>query len=112
MGDGLHQLAQLVAGRRRGDAETAVDRLVGGQMVHPGANAADPANDVRQLLRRFAFDEFLEPPQGHVVHAGILVVASVVQPDLDGRMSLDAGDRLNGNGLSHINSISFHGLPV
>jgi hypothetical protein len=98
---GLHQLAQLGTGRRGGYAKTVVNGLVGGQVVHPGAYAADTADDTRHFFSRLAFDEFLKTAQRHVIEPGVRHIAAVVQGDADGRVAFDAGNRLNVDHLCH-----------
>jgi hypothetical protein len=101
VGNGLHQLAQLAAGRRRSDAEAAVHRLVGRQVVHPWANAADAADDPRQLLGGLALHELLEPAHRQDVDPRLVHVARVVEFDADGGMPLDAGDGLDMDNPGH-----------
>ena len=107
VGQGLHQLPQFASGRGRGDPEAAVHGFVGGQVMHPGADAADPGDDPGHFLGRFPLDELFKPPKGLVFQPGVGHVAAVVEGDVDGGMALDARDGLYGDDLCHNDQDSF-----
>jgi hypothetical protein len=78
VGDAVAQPPQLLPGGRDGCAEDRVRRLGRGQVVRPGAHAADPSRDARHLLDRLADAESLEAAQLDDVHAGIRDVSGIV----------------------------------
>ena len=101
VGEHQAEFAQQAAGRRRFDREAAVHGPGRGQVVHPRADAADAADDARQLLGRPADDELLEAAQAGDLHPGVVHRAGFVQPDADAGVALDAGHGFDGDSPGH-----------
>ena len=89
----VHQPAHLLAGRRQPvDAEDAVDRLGGAQVVADRADAAQTLHQHRHFPERAALDEAFETPELDDVQAGAQTRLAFVEEDGDLAVSLDAGD--------------------
>jgi len=107
MGDGLHQFAQFAAGRGGCDAKAGIHSLVGSQMMHPGTDAADAADNAWDFLGGFALDELFETAQRHVAEPGIGHITVVIEGDADRGVAFDARDGLNRDDLGHWASLLF-----
>ncbi len=101
VGDALHQAAEFHRRGGRRHAEAGIGRLAGGQVMGPGADAADVADDPGHFLHRAAFAEFLKAAQRLDVHLGIADVARIIQRDGHLGVAFDPGYRLNIDNFSH-----------
>jgi len=61
MGQDLTHLPELMTGGGGGDPKTSINRLVGGKMMHPRADATDPVDDPRNLFSWTSLDKFFKP---------------------------------------------------
>ena len=102
IGQHLGELAELAARGRGGHAQAAVRGLVRGDVVVPGADAADAVDDTRDFLDRSAHDKLLETTQRHDLHTSIGDVAVGVEMNLEPGMAFDARDGRNADGFSDV----------
>ena len=98
----MHDLAQLRRGRRNAHAHDGFARLGRGEQVADRADAADARGDRRHFVERPALAEFLEPAKLGDVELRVGDVAVVVEMDGDLRVTLDAGDRVDDDGLHEL----------
>jgi hypothetical protein len=96
------QLTELF-GRGRGiDLPEIVDALGRGHVMGRGADAADPRRDAGHLLGWPAQAEGFKPTQLRHLKEGPIDVSLVVEEDLDLSVTLEPGDRIDGDSFSHV----------
>ena len=99
--DALHQAAQFHRGRWRCNAETAIRRLAGDQVMGPGADAADMADRPGHLLYGPTFAKFFKAAEGLDMNLGIGNIARIIQGDGYPAVAFDPGYWLNIDDLAH-----------
>ncbi len=92
----IDQLANLPARRGRLDLVEGVQRLGRGHVMGGGADAADPAGDLRHVLGGPADAEDLEAAQFGHLQIGALDVAFVIEEDVDLAVAFEPGDGIDG----------------
>ncbi len=95
----VEQSAQLLGRAGRIDVVDRVAGLGAGHVVRLGADAADPGGDPGEFLHRPAHAKLLEAPQLGDAQIGVGHVPVVIEEDVDAAVTLQAGDRVDGDRL-------------
>ena len=107
----VEQLAEQARRPGRRDVVDGVRRLGRRHVVRLRAHAADAVGEDRHLLHRPAHAEPLEAAQLRDLEVRVGDVATLVQEDLDLAVTLEAGDRVDGDALHGGRPAPRHCLP-
>ncbi len=106
----VEESSQRPQGRRQGHAEDLLQRVNARHLIRHRADAADASSDVRHLQGRATAQEGFVEARRFVDAQLDCIHLAVAQPDGQGPLSFDPGQRLDGDGTGSIRAGFRHGL--